>query len=529
MIRHLAPLFSGTLLFAIAGMIRADPCDIACDGDVTCERTVAACLIDAKRARDAVERLKPLVAARPSDPILVELLAWAYLSDDNAFWAENTLMRYLDEHPEDCEALSWLAWVYLTNGDLDLVRDTLESETCPMSEAEEARWRLLAVYLARAEEKPEAAAAHVEALGKTRRAFEEDRAVWVKENAKAHPAWVDPLSFRAEVWAGYTTDARAGSPIDSAAGAEPSAMGRIDLSARFTAPEPERVRPVLEGTLKQHGILADAARELSYMDLAYRPGLLIGEAKARLLIAYRGNLLLIHLDDKHRYYEAHRAELELETHFGLLVFGGSGRRLFREAGRTRTELDVGLGGGVPIGSRVTLLLALSGRRYFAVGDAYDQMGGTALMAVRARLWKNVSLRVGVTPSLDRYPYSGGAVGEAAFGTTEKRFDVLVKHFDEIWSPSWKGFRLGIRYELSWRDSTADRPSADYDYREHRVLAGIKWATSVNPFAPRKVSSKGRVPLPFGGGDGSEGAFDEERIQDLLRQDEAARAGASCVD
>ena len=79
-------------------------------------------------------------------------------------------------------------------------------------------------------------------------------------------------------------------------------------------------------------------------------------------------------------------------------------------------------------------------------------------------------------------------------------------------------------DLEGRVSFAD----GYDYKEHRVLLGARWSLNLNPFAPREVSPEGHVPLPYGIEDGGDG-FDEDRIQDLLRQDEAARAGSACVD
>jgi len=45
-------------------------------------------------------------------------------------------------------------------------------------------------------------------------------------------------------------------------------------------------------------------------------------------------------------------------------------------------------------------------------------------------------RLGVTPGLDYYPSSGGAIGELAFGTDEKRLDFLLKQFEELWSPAF---------------------------------------------------------------------------------------------
>ena len=525
--RRLLPL-AAVLLFAPRVDGATDPCGEACDLDVDCERKVTACLIESGRARDAVERLKPLAHARPG-PAWARLLAWAYLASDNTFWAERTLLVSLEAHPDDCETLSWLAWVYLSNGDLPLAKETLETAGCPVTDTDQTRFRLIGLHISRAEGDVDASRAQLEALSGVKRAFPEDRSVIERYHRLENPGWIDPLSFRADILAGYTSNARAGSPVDPAADGAGSAIFKTDLTARFVAPVSRNVRPAVEGNLKGHGLTAAEARELSYLDLAIRPGIIFGDHQTRLLLAYKGNLLLINLDDKQRYYESHRGELEFETHYGLLVFAGTGRRLFREAGRTRTELDTGVGGTVLLNKYLQLLIALTLRHYFAEGDAYDQVGGTALLAGILSFRPGILLRLGVTPSTDYFPNSGGERGLLAFGTEEKRFDVLIKQFEEIWSPSLKGVRFGIRYAFSWRDSSADTPESNYDYMEHRILAGVRWSLHMNPFGPRKIRSKGHVPLPYGVDDSAGNPFDEERIQDLLRQDEAARAGSACVD
>ena len=52
---------------------------------------------------------------------------------------------------------------------------------------------------------------------------------------------------------------------------------------------------------------------------------------------------------------------------------------------------------------------------------------------------------------------------------------------------------------------------------------------MNPFGSRTVSSREHVRLEYGIHDESGLAMEEERIQDLLRQDEAARSDYSCVN
>ncbi len=504
------------------------PCEKPC-GDLSCEQEVLTCLLEAGRAKDAAARLKPLLAEQPDNTPLARMLALAYLTSGNGFWAERTLLGALDSHPDDCETRSWLAWVYLAGGDLDLAEERLDEPGCPVKDADVTRWRMLKHLLANAKGEGEDESAALRGIGGGRTAYPEDRELWQQRVRQKTPGWVDPLDMRFEMLLGYTSNASAGSPADPSTNGQASGIGRFDLFSRFVAPVSRNFRPAVEGNVKGHGLTAEAARENSYLDLSIRPGILVGSRWARTLLAYRGNLLVIGLDGKELFYEAHRAELELETDFGLLVFAGAGRRIFVEGGRTRTELDSGLGGTIPIGNRVQLYMALTGRQYMAVADAYDQVGGTALLGGLATVGKGVLLRFGVTPMVDYFPSSGGERGLLAYGIDTKRFDVLVKQYEEVWSPPLAGFRIGFRYEFSWRHSTADRPDNDYNYTEHRILGGIKWSIHLNPFGPKRVSTKDHVSLPYKTEAGGQGVFDEERIQDLLRQDEAARAGSACVD
>ena len=138
-------------------------------------------------------------------------------------------------------------------------------------------------------------------------------------------------------------------------------------------------------------------------------------------------------------------------------------------------------------------------------------------------------RLGVTVGTDYYLNSGGKPGDDAYGTPQERFDILAKLSAGLWSPMWMGARAGLTYDFACRDSTADDPNNNYDYGEHRLLFKVRWSFDLNPWAPEVVETKGHVPLDYGIGAQAGPGMEEERIQDLLRQDEAARRGSSCVD
>ncbi len=522
--------FVVTVLLAPAGAAE-EVCLRDCAGDIDCEVEVTDCLIAAGRAREAVSRLKPLVKEHPGEPAYSHLLARAYLADSNPFWAQRTLQKAIARDEQDCVSRSWLIWVHIKNGDLDLAREALADEGCPAAGADTARWRLLEAFLARTQADRARALLSVVQVPESGEIYAEDERLWLFLRGAEDPGWIQPLSFKLELAGGYTSNSKGGSPADPGTQGAGSALLRMDLFGRLVWPASRLLRPTLEAGLKGHGIAAEAdgARKLSYLQMHARPGFILGSGFPRILLGYKVDYLALNQDREieRRFYEAHRGEVELETK-RMTYFAGAGRRIYRENGRSRFELDGGLGGSFVVFGRARMLMALSIRYYDASGDPYDQVGATGLVVSRINIGWGLVTRLGVTLGLDYYHNSGGELGGLAYGSDKKRFDVLAKLNAGLWSPVWMGVRLGASYEYSYRDSTADEVD-DYDYSEHRLLVKIRWSFDLNPWAPQVVETKGRVALDYGVSEQAGAGLEEERIQDLLRQDEAARRGSSCVD
>jgi hypothetical protein len=62
-----------------------------------------------------------------------------------------------------------------------------------------------------------------------------------------------------------------------------------------------------------------------------------------------------------------------------------------------------------------------------------------------------------------------------------------------------------------------------------LLAALRWDVTLDPWAPRVIAPGDHVALEYGLDSAAGAGADEERIQDLLRQDEAARRSSSCAD
>ncbi len=517
------------LLFSTAGQAAAsNRCERDCVLDFGCEREVCDCLLRDNMARRAVARLKPLVRKFPDQDVLAILLARAYLADKNPFWAERVLSNFLGRHPDDCATRYWLAWLHVGQGDLDLARDVLGQSGCPRVEAERGRWLLLRAFMAHTEGDDEKTSEFVEQASAVDELFPNDENLRLFLRGKTRPGWIEPVALRLELSGGYTSNAKAGSPTDPGRSGPASGLGRLDLFGKFAWPVHPFLRPVVEGGLKGHGISSSQARELSYLELSTRPGVMLGSAFPRVFVGYKADLLLLEKEAERYFYEGHRGEIEVE--FGnLMLFAGAGRRIFKESGRTRWEFDGGLGGSAAPMSRLHMLLAFSARYYDAEGDPYDQFGGTGLLVARIDLGSGLHARLGASLGIDYFPSSGGERGQIAYGTDAKRLDVLSKLSAGIWSPAWRGVRAGVSYEYSWRSTTADEAVEDYGFREQRLLLKIRFTLESDPWAPR-VLPGGEEMVPDYGVAGSSGSgLADERIQDLLRQDESARRGSSCVE
>jgi tetratricopeptide (TPR) repeat protein len=502
-------------------------CDEDCAGDLACEQRAVACLRARGQGRLAIERLKAAVAQYPERTALARLLAATYQAEGNTFWAQRTLNRLIERDPRDCASRAWLAWLYLQQGDLDLAEEVLVGPACPATGPERARWPLLRLLIARARQDPEASRRALAELSVAPALYREDARALARLRRELDPTWRPPFHVRAELSGGATSHASAGLPTTQARTEVGSLLSRLDLFGRISGPAGTGMRPVTELGLRGHYLerfdaeQREAVRSGRYLEFFLRPGLVLGSGAWRSAVGYRVDVFVLNQGDAYTdapqiYHEGHRAEWELETPGGLTVFAGAGRRLFRRRARSRWEVDGGAGWSTaPLGG-MRLLMAVSLRRYLAEADAYSHTGGTLLAVSRWQLPGDRYLRVGAILGRDRYQDTAAALGGR---------DLLAKSSLQLWAPVRQGVQLGVVHEFTRRASSA---SVSYSYSEHRGLLKLRLVFDLDPLGPAVVGPQGRIPLPVVGSAAGIG-LDEERIRDLLQQDEAARRSSSCAN
>jgi thioredoxin-like negative regulator of GroEL len=484
----------------------------------------ARALLGQGKAGEAIALLKAEIERQPSDKPLRLWLARAYLADGNDFWALRTLSAAAALHPEDCNLTLWQAFVQIKQGEVEQARDLLQS-ACPTWPPTMARRSLLLAMVEQGAGATAAAQNHLDQARAARFAFPEDREAMARMASQLDPGFVAPFSGRLDLAMGGTSNARAGSPVDPVSqgnGARSLALSAL-ASARFVSPNRSFARFSAEAEIRGLGYQAEAGRDYSYLMLSGRPGLLLTGKGRRLLLGYRYESFLLAGGDRYDpgplwFFEAHRGEWEMELSQALTFFGGVGRRAFRETGRTRTEIDGGLGGGFPAGERLQVMAALSARYHDAENDAYDQRGVSVLLSAEHRSPRRWSARAGVLASIDDYPRSTGYFDPSA--STTARRDLGLRLSASAFAPPFRNrVKLGLTYEFAVRDSSA----APYDYTDHRVLAKLIWTFTADPWLPHPATPVGHVPIDYGFG----AAEVAERVQDLLRQGEAAQRSSSC--
>ncbi len=534
--RRLSPYVALVVITCLGSTIdaRGDPCDRLCENNIACYDEMLRCLAEDGQAHKAIEKAKKLKNENPEDHSYALLLAKAYEAAGNHFWALKTLLEELSRHQQDCDATAYLAWFYVQQGDLDLAKERLASEYCPKSQADSSRWAILLSLLARMSGDDEQAGDLLNRIWSFEKTYPEDALMAQNLRRQLDPAWTQPVHIRAELASGITSNISAGLPVTQAGSDKSSGLLKISLFGRWIWPLWRSIKPTAELNAKLNALddfeYDDSVdvHGANYFDGSLRLGLKMSIGSMPGFIGYKGDVFSLNQGDRFQkapvvFYEGHRLELELEPGAGLMIFAGGGKRFFRQISRSRIEVDGGLGWSLSPWNWLQVLAAASIRYYRSDGQLYDQAGVTAILVGRLSLPAGMLLRSSLSTGWDWYP---NAAPEQSTNRDQGGTDLLIKPGLSVWSPAWGNIRLGISYEFSKRISDT---SISYSYSDHRALLKVRWTYESNPWAPEQVEDADRLRFPWNTSNNTGNGFDEERIQDLLRQDEASRRGSSCVN
>jgi formylglycine-generating enzyme required for sulfatase activity len=484
-----------------------------------CELETAQTLWNSDEPRAAVDYLKEARERWPDEAQLAIALGIAYVRAGNFPWAVRTLSAHLDERPEDCTARLWLAWAYLQMTALEEIPALLEHASCQDSTFG-PRALLLRALLAHTQEDDGTARGlleQVEQASSLSRGDAEALRALQSMLGVARPA---PLSWRMQLAAGFASNALGGSPDDpNLANREPaSPYGGFELRAQLDPWNTMTTRPTLELRADGQFLSAADATDSSYLELSSRLGLRFDTKDFGLALFYRPNVLFLRGGDVYEegplaFYTSHRSELDLELGW-LLLFGGFGHRSFRQAVRTREELDLGLGAYHQLGSGFAVTWGGNYRHWFAEGPAYELDGGSLSTALDYRIpgWDWL-LRGSVSVAMDVYPES------SHYFADEARVDKMLRAALQLWSESWSGVQLGGSLKLAQRWSTAP----NYAYFDLRPELALRWTGDFDFHAPSERADDVFV-LPWS----LEGKGSAERIRDIIQQDEDVQRSSSCL-
>jgi hypothetical protein len=138
-------------------------------------------------------------------------------------------------------------------------------------------------------------------------------------------------------------------------------------------------------------------------------------------------------------------------------------------------------------------------------------GGTGLVNFLYNFDSGFQPRAGLTAAGDFYPHWRGYLDPA--GSGGNRRDVFVKATGALWSPLASGFRFGVMYEYSHRDSTARL----FQFSDHRASLLLTWSGTARLTGPRLARSAPLADVAWGLA-GADNRL-RERVQDYLREDE----------
>ena len=474
---------------------------------------------DSETSRDAVKLLKEARQCHPDNKDIQRALGIAYVHSENMPWAVKTFSKLVSDNPGDCESLSWLAWSYLQMGMTDDIEKITKHTNCD-KEYLTARIDLVEAFNDLTQDNREDATKRLQKVYNSPELTKSD-ADAMKSMQNMAGVTRDPnMTWKVEIDGGYASNAISGSPNDPKLRDKKTGSPFMDGELRLMI-DPWKdsfSRVIFEGQVNGQLLFAKDAKDYSYLDVSFRPGIIFDWENVKFGTYYRPEFLIVKGGDIYNdgpllSYFSHRLEVDMELYKWLYLFGGYGHRTFRQRVRTRDEVDIGAGGHHPLGYGLSLTWGATYRHWFSNGDMYDLNGTNISLALDYRII-DILFRLSGSFAFDDYADSKGY-----FDAQNARRDHLLKGTFQIWSPSFVGIRVGAQFKASRRWSDAD----DYDYSDYRGLLALRWTGDLDFYSPRTIEDN-YTSLPWN----LESAETAERIRDIIQQDEDLQRSSSCL-
>ncbi len=493
--------------------------EASCESPEAATDAAAALWDDEETGRDAVKILKDAHKCYPDNADVTRALGIAYARIGNYPWALRTLTPLLEEDPDDCSTRAWNAWIYVQMGMTDDVSRVLAHRKCS-DDITRNRLKLIESFDAIARGDTAYARSKLDEVYEADRLAKSDREALNAMQRMTGSAPDPNLSWKVEISGGYTSNALSGSPTDPRMADKNLGSGYLEGDVRITIDPWKRAfaRSIFEAEVTGQNLFAKDAQDSSYIDLIFRPGIVLSWDNIKFGGYYRPEFLITAGDDAYNKgpllsYSGHRIELDLDLFGWLYLFGGYGHRTFRQHVRTRDEADFGAGGYHALGAGFALTWGATYRHWFSEGDMYDLNGANASLALDYRRW-GMLFRINGSYAFDDYADSKGY-----FDKDHARRDHLARGTLQIWSPERYGLKLGGQFKASRRWSSAD----DYDYTDYRIALVVRWTGDLDFYAPSKVAD-GYDAIPYK----LEQSQSTERIRDIIQQDEDLQRSSSCL-
>jgi hypothetical protein len=131
-------------------------------------------------------------------------------------------------------------------------------------------------------------------------------------------------------------------------------------------------------------------------------------------------------------------------------------------------------------------------------------------------------------AFDDFPHSGGPDGLLAFGTLDRRRDVLLRLSAGLWRRLSDTVVVGATYDFARRWSTADTGGIRYyPYVDHRLLVALRFEKGGNPWRSSGEAPPGHVALPYADLERPAVVLDD-LVRGLLRQQDELTEDCGCL-